>query len=154
MTKTSRLSFRSKSVSQYQKAAIWPKPGSSTESPKIAFFKLAKIEGRPYLATAAALIFLFLAAPLQAQIPAGNQTSQEKVSIPEGMEEYTISDLKLIVPRGIRITRQGGNHLILENTDEYAARQLSEMQKQLQQAEERVQSLQERVEKLEEALKR
>ena len=104
------------------------------------------------LTLAAAVLAAILAwAPLGAQIPTGNQnqTVEEKVVIPDGMEEYAIGDLKLVVPRGIRITRQGGNHLILENTDEYAARQLSGMQKRLEITEKELSSLRKRVEELE-----
>jgi hypothetical protein len=98
---------------------------------------------------AAALLAILPWAPLEAQIPSGNQTSREQVAIPDGMEEYSIGDLKLVVPKGIRITRQGGNHLILENTDEYAARQLSAMQKRLENTETELDSLRKRVDELE-----
>jgi hypothetical protein len=104
-----------------------------------------------YLA-AAALTAILPWAPLQAQLPSGNLTTRETVAIPDGMEEYAIGDLKLVVPKGIRITRQGGNHLILENTDEYAARQLSGMQKQLEKTQEELLLLRKRVEELESAL--
>ncbi|UCC95416.1 MAG: hypothetical protein JSW40_01360 [Candidatus Omnitrophota bacterium] len=76
---------------------------------------------------------------------------QESQEVPSGMEVMKVGPTQLVVPKGMRIRKKRGL-IVLEDVNEYVARELSAIQERLQVLEEKNEELKEELGRLQDAL--
>lgn len=75
------------------------------------------------------------------------QYAQEDVSVPVGMEEQVIETTKWIVPKGAKVYKKD-NKLVVEDTAEYVARRLVEIEERIGRIEDKEKELDARLAKI------
>jgi hypothetical protein len=73
------------------------------------------------------LIFIFIFSGAYAY-DSGNEKQAGDVTIPPGMELIREGDINIVVPKGGKLRREGGL-IFIESSDEYAAREVSTIDK-------------------------
>ena len=85
-------------------------------------------------------ICLVAAVCASAAVLLGAEDSEKKKEIPVGMEEIKFGKINMVVPKGMK-TKKRGNHITLEDVNEYLARRLEEMENAIKKVETRVKAL-------------
>ena len=80
-----------------------------------------------------------------------SQEDKKEEKVAEGMEIMEIGQTRLLVPEGIKYHRQG-DLVVLENSAEYVARRLSEMEERLAKIEAKEKELSGKLEQLNKTL--
>ncbi|MFA6636153.1 MAG: hypothetical protein WCV56_03435 [Candidatus Omnitrophota bacterium] len=79
------------------------------------------------------------------------QSSGDETEVPPGMESVRIGTTTLILPRGLRVKKEGGRFL-MEEFSEYTTRRFVEMERELAGLKEREEGLKSEIEELKRAV--
>jgi hypothetical protein len=92
-------------------------------------------------------LLLFIIFPVFLAVFVMAQEDKKEENVPLGMEIMEIGQAKLLVPKDIKFHKEG-DLVVLENSAEYVARRLSEMEERLEKIEAKEKELSEKLEQL------